>query len=63
MRNLQLVDAVVALNEIAQLVKEQTEDANLYSDVLNCARRLHLYSIEEGRASNIADEIIKQVKE
>lgn len=63
MRNLALVDAVIALHEIAKLVEEQTEDANLHSDILNCAKRLHLYSIDEGRAGNAATEIIKQAKE
>lgn len=63
MRNMKLVDAVIALHEIAQLVNAETEDQNLHDDIRNCAHRLHLYSIEEGHAGDVADEIIKQVKE
>lgn len=63
MRNLNLVDAVIALHDIARLVIEETADKNLHDDIRNCAERLHRLSIQDGKASNITDEIIKQAKE
>lgn len=63
MRDLALVDAVIVLHEIAKLVEEQVGLCNLSDDLHNCANRVHLLSIDQGRASNAADEIIKQAKE
>jgi len=63
MRDLALVDAVIALHEIARLVEDQVGQGNLSDDLRNCANRLHVLSIDQGRASNVADEIIKQAKE
>ena len=63
MRDLELVDAVITLHEIAVLVLEHGGPQNLSDDIRNCANRLHLLSIDQGRASNAADEIIKQAKD
>ena len=63
MRDLALVDAVIVLHEIASLVEDTVGQGNLSDDLRNCANRLHLISIDQGRASNVADEIIKQAKE
>jgi hypothetical protein len=63
MRNLKLIDAVIQLHEIARLVAEEIGDGNLHDDIRNAADRLHLYSIDDDRASTIAQSIIKQVKE
>jgi len=63
MRNMKLVDAVITLHEIARLVTEEVGPGNLSDDIRNCANRLHIESIKDARASNIADEIIKQAKE
>ena len=63
MRNLELVDAVIALHEIAHKVLTETANQNLHDDIRNCANRLHVLSIEDDRASKIAGEVIKQAKE
>lgn len=63
MRNLELVDAVIALHDIARLVETEIGRGQLSDDIRNVADRLHTVSIDQGRASNIADEIIKQVRE
>ena len=62
MRNLDLVDAVVKLHDIARLVEAEIGEGNLSHDIRNVADRLHALSIEQNRASYVADEIIKQVK-
>jgi len=63
MRNLELVDAVIVLHEIARKVEQTVGEGNLSADIRNCADRLHLLSIDDDRASKIAGEIIRQVKE
>lgn len=63
MRDLALVDAVITLHEIAGLVEAQVGRCNLSDDLRNCANRVHLLSIDQGRASQVADEIIKQAKD
>jgi hypothetical protein len=63
MRNLKLVDAVIALHDIARLVAEEIGEGNLYDDIRNVADRLHLYSIDDDKANTIAHNIINQVKE
>jgi len=63
MRNLKLVDAVIQLHEIARLVAEESDNNGLSQDIRNIADRLHLYSIDDDKASTIAQSIIKQVKE
>lgn len=63
MRNIELVDAVIALHDIARKVLEETANQNLHDDIRNCADRLHILSIEDDRANKIAGEVIKQAKE
>ena len=63
MRNLKLVDAVIQLHEIAQLVINETGDEELSEHIRRSTDRIHLYSIDDDKASKIAQEIIKQVKE
>ena len=63
MRNLKLVDAVVQLHDIAHLVLIEAEDQVLHDALRKCADRLHVYSIQDDKASKITQEIIKQVKE
>jgi len=63
MRNMKLVDAVIQLHDIAKLVLEEAEDQVLSDALRKCADRLHKYSIREDKASIIAQELIKQVKE
>lgn len=63
MRNLDLIDAVVKLHDIARLVKEETDNDNLHDDIRNCADRLHLLSLQDGRNSTITSDIITKAKE
>lgn len=63
MRNLKLVDAVIALHDIARLVEDEVGEGNLSHDIRNVADRLHQYSIQDDKANTIAHTIINQVKE
>jgi hypothetical protein len=63
MRNLDLVDAVIKLHDIARLVEAEVGEGNLSDDIRDVADRLHIVSVEQSRASYAADELIKQVKE
>jgi hypothetical protein len=63
MRNLDLVDAVMKLHDIARLVEAEVGQGNLSEDIRNVADRLHALSVEQNRASYVTDEIIKQVKQ
>jgi hypothetical protein len=62
MRNLDLVDAVIKLHNIARLVEAEIGTGMLSEDIRNVADRLHALSVEQNRASYAADELIKQVK-
>ncbi len=61
-RNLDLVDAVIKLHDIARLVENEVGEGNLSQDIRNCANRLHLLSIEEGRSNRLAEKLIEQAK-
>lgn len=63
MRNLKIIDAVVQLHDIVRMLEEECEDKTIAAGILMYADVLHFYSINEARAGNIANEIIKQVKE
>ena len=63
MRNIKLVDLVIALHEIAREVLEETGDSVLSADIRNCADRVHELSIIDGKNSIIADNIINKAKE
>jgi hypothetical protein len=63
MRNLKLIDAVIQLHELARIVLVETGDETLSEYIHNCGDQVHLYSIDDDRASKITQEIIKQVKE
>jgi hypothetical protein len=63
MRNLVLIDAVVALHEIARTVAEEIGVGQLHDDIRNCANRLHELSITDNRNSTIAQDIITKAKE
>jgi hypothetical protein len=63
MRNLKLVDAVVALHEIARTVAEEVGQGQLHDDIRDCADRLHQLSIVDGRNSTIVKDIIDKAKE
>jgi hypothetical protein len=62
-RNLILVDAVVALHEIARTVAEEVGDGQLHDDIRSCANRLHDLSLVDNKNSIITQDIIKKAKE
>jgi hypothetical protein len=63
MRNLVLIDAVVALHDIARTVAEEIGVGQLHDDIRNCADRLHELSIADSRNSTITQDIINKAKE
>jgi hypothetical protein len=63
MRNLELVDAVIALHEIARTVEREIGHGQLSDDIRACADRLHELSIVDSRNSIIAQDIINKAKE
>jgi hypothetical protein len=63
MRNLELIDAVVALHEIARTVAREVGVGQLHDDIRDCADRLHKLSIIDGRNSKLTQDIINKAKE
>jgi hypothetical protein len=63
MRNLKLIDAVIALRDIARTVEEEIGTESISNELRQVADRLHVYSIDDDKANTIAQSIIKQVKE
>jgi hypothetical protein len=63
MRNLVLIDAVVALHDIARTVAEEIGVGQLHDDIRSCADRLHELSITDSRNSIITQDIITKAKE
>jgi hypothetical protein len=62
-RNLVLVDAVIALHEIARTVAEEIGIGQLHDDIRSCADRLHKLSIVDSKNSIITQDIINKAKE
>ena len=63
MRNLELVDAVIALHEIARTVEREIGRGQLSDDIRNCADRLHELSLIDSKNSTITQDIINKAKE
>ena len=63
MRNLDLVDAVIKLHDIARLVESEVGEGKLSEDIRNVADRLHDLSITDGRNSILTQNIINKAKE
>lgn len=63
MRNLKLIDAVVALHEIARLVEHDVGVGELSQDIRKCADRLHEASVAERQYSVQAIDAINKAKE
>jgi hypothetical protein len=63
MRNIVLIDAVVALHEIARTVAEEIGVGQLHDDIRSCADRLHELSLTDSRNSIITQDIITKAKE
>jgi hypothetical protein len=63
MRNLDLIDAVIALHEIARTVEREIGKGQLSDDIRSSADRLHELSIVDSRNSIITQDIINKAKE
>ena len=63
MRNLKLVDAVIALHDIARTIEAEIGTESIANEIRQIADRLHLYSLDDDKANTIAQSIIQQVKE
>jgi hypothetical protein len=63
MRNLELVDAVIALHEIARTIEREIGRGQLSDDVRACADRLHELSLVDAKNSTITQDIINKAKE
>jgi len=63
LRNLELVDAVVALHEIARTVESEIGIGQLSDDIRSCANRLHEFSLIDNKNSTITQDIITKAKE
>ena len=55
-RNLKLVDAVIALHDIARLVESETTANILAVDIRRCADRLHEVSLVENQVVDIINK-------
>jgi hypothetical protein len=63
MRNIELIDAVVALHEIARTVEREIGSGQLSNDIRGCADRLHELSISDSKNSILTQQIINKAKE
>jgi hypothetical protein len=63
MRNLKLVDAVVALHEIKKLVEEECGICKVSIEIERCAEQLHHMSIQDAKNSVLASQVITRAKE
>jgi len=63
MRNLEIVDAVIALHDIARTVEREVGRGQLSDDIRNCADRLHELSLFDSRNSILTQNIINKAKE
>jgi hypothetical protein len=62
-RNLDLVEAVITLHNVARLIEEAIGKGQLSDDVRNCADRLHNISLFDNKISPITQTIINKAKE
>ena len=63
MRNLELIDAVIALHDIARTVEREVGHGQLSDDIRKCADRLHDLSLVDSRNSILTQDIINKAKE
>lgn len=63
MRNLKLVDAVIALHEIRRLVEEECGICKVSIEIERCADQLHQMSLQDAKNSILAKDIINRAKE
>ena len=63
MRNLKLIDAVVALHEIQKLVEEECGTCRVSIEIGRCADQLHHMSLQDAKNSIITGQAINKAKE
>lgn len=63
MRNLKLIDAVIALHEIRRVIEEECGVCKVSVEIERCAEELHRMSIQDAKNSVITDQIISKAKE
>lgn len=63
MRNLKLVDAVIALHEIRRLVEEECGVCKVSIEIERCAEQLHQMSIQDAKNVVAVKDIIDKAKE
>lgn len=63
MRNLKLVDAVIALHEIRRVVEEECGTCKVSIEIARCADQLHEMSLQDAKNSVIAEQVIQKAKE
>ncbi len=63
MRNLKLVDAVIALHEICRTVEEECGKCRLSIEIERIADQLHQMSIQDAKNVVVVKDIINKAKE
>jgi len=63
MRNLKLIDAVVALHEIKKLVEEECGICRVSIEIERCANQLHEMSLQDAKNVVAVKDIINKAKE
>ena len=63
MRNLKLVDAVVALHEIANVIEEECGTCRTSIEIRRAADAVHEMSLRDNKNVNIVTNIINKAKE
>lgn len=62
MRNLVLIDAVIALQEIARLVEEEIGTCRTSIEIRRSADALHVLSLQDNKNSVLTRDIINKAK-
>lgn len=62
MRNLKLIDAVVALHEIKRLVEEECGICKVSIEIERCAVQLHEMSLQDAKNSILTGQLIQKAK-
>jgi hypothetical protein len=62
-RDVDLVDAVITLHNVARLIEDAIGKGQLSDDVRKCADRLHNLSLINNKISPITQQIINKAKE
>jgi hypothetical protein len=63
MRNLKLVDAVIALHEIRRTIEEECGECELSNTIARCAEDVHQLSLQDAKNVVAVKDIINKAKE